>query len=108
MAAPKCPVCAQDVPTPFLLNVDGWRWLACPHCSTKLERKNPRLMVPLASFFLALIALGRLGHRAAIVAEVLMAAIVAVMLVEFARPQLQVRKAQAKPEITLKISGPTN
>ena len=106
MATLKCPVCAQDVATPFVLNMDGWRWLACPHCATKLERKNPRLVIPLMSFFLASMALGQLGHRAAIVAEALMGAIMVVLLVEFMRPQLQVRKAQAKPEITLKLSGP--
>jgi hypothetical protein len=104
----KCPVCSRDVVTPFLLNADAWRWLTCPHCAAKLERKNPRLVVPLMSFFVALIALGRLGHRAAIVAEVLMVAVFIVILVELSRPQLQVRKAPPKPEITLNIDGTLN
>jgi hypothetical protein len=101
----KCPACAGDVATPFMLNVDAWRWLGCGHCGAKLERKNPRLVAPMASFFIALIALGRLGHRAAIVAEALMGVVLVVILVEFARPQLQVRKSAPKPEITLGIGG---
>ena len=100
----KCPVCKHDVAAPFFLNVDAWRWLACPHCGARLERKNPRYVVALSSFFLALIALGRLGHRFAIIAEVLMAAIFVVILVEFMRPQLQLRKPPPKPEIKLNIA----
>jgi hypothetical protein len=108
MAKAKCPVCAQDVATPFVLNADAWRWLVCPHCAARLERKNPRYTVPLMSFFIALIAVGGRGHRYAIVAEVLMAAIVVVILVEFMRPHLQLRKPLPKPEISLNISGPSN
>ena len=100
----KCPVCEHDMAAPFFLNVDAWRWLACPHCGARLERKNPRYVVALSSFFLALIALGRLGHRFAIIAEVLMAAIFVVILVEFMRPQLQLRKPPPKPEIKLNIT----
>jgi hypothetical protein len=100
----KCPVCKHDVAAPFFLNVDAWRWLACPHCGARLERKNPRYVVALSSFFLALIALGRLGRRFAIIAEVLMAAIFVVILVEFMRPQLQLRKPPPKPEIKLNIT----
>jgi hypothetical protein len=44
----------------------------------------------------------------AIVAEVLMAAIVMVIFVEFMRPHLQLRKPLPKPEISLNISGPSN
>ena len=101
----KCPVCAHDVATPFFLNADAWRWLACPHCAARLERKNPRYAVTLMPFFIALIAVGGRGHRYAIVAEVLMVAITVVILVEFMRPQLQVRKPLPKPEITLNING---
>ncbi len=101
----KCPVCAHDVATPFFLNADAWRWLACPHCAARLERKNPRYAVTLMPFFIALIAVSGRGHRYAIVAEVLMVAITVVILVEFMRPQLQVRKPLPKPEITLNING---
>jgi hypothetical protein len=88
--------------------MDGWRWLVCPQCAARLERKNPRYVVALSSFFLVLLALGRLGHRFAVVAEVLMVAIFVVMLLEFMRPQLQLRKPPPKPEIKLNINGPSN
>jgi hypothetical protein len=101
----KCPVCAHDVATPFFLNADAWRWLACPHCAARLERKNPRYAVTLMPFFIALIAVSGRGRRYAIVAEVLMVAITVVILVEFMRPQLQVRKPLPKPETTLNING---
>jgi hypothetical protein len=104
----KCPVCEHDVATPFFLNVDRWRWLACPHCAARLERKNPRFVAALSSFFLALLALSRLGHRYAVIAEVLMVAIFVVILVEFTHPQLQLRKPPPKPEIQLNINGPSN
>jgi len=58
--------------------------------------------------FLALLALGTLGHRFALVAEVLMVAIFVAILVEFMRPQLQLRKPLPKPEIELKINDPSN
>jgi hypothetical protein len=87
----KCPACEHDVTTPFLLNVDAWRWLTCPHCAARLERKNPRSVVVLMPLWVGLIAFARLGHRFEVVAEVLMAAITAVILVEFMRPQLQLR-----------------
>ena len=102
----KCPACEHDVTTPFFLNMDGWRWLACPHCAARLERKNPRLVGALMGFWLALIALGTLGHRYRIIAEVLMVAIFVVILVDFMRPQLQLRKPLPKPETTLSLSGP--
>ncbi len=101
----KCPVCARDVATPFFLNADAWRWLVCPHCVARLERKNPRFAVTLMPFWIALIAVGGRGHRYAVVAEVLMAVIAAVIFVEFMRPELQLRKPLPKPEITLNING---
>ncbi len=104
----KCPACNHDVTTPFFLNVEGWRWLACPHCSAKLERKNPRSVVALMPLWISLIALGGRGHRFAVIAEVLMVAIFAVILVELMRPQLQLRKPAPKPEIRLNISGPSD
>jgi hypothetical protein len=105
IAMAKGPVCARDVATPFVLNADAWRWLVCPHCAARLERKNPRFAVALMPLWIALIAVGGRGHRYAIVAEVLMAAIAVVILVEFMRPQLQLRKPLPKPEITLNIDG---
>jgi hypothetical protein len=103
----KCPVCSRDVATPFFLNVDRWRWLACPHCAARLERKTPR-SVALTPLWIALIALGGRGHRFAVIAEVLMVAIFVVILVEFMHPQLQLRKPPPKPEIQLNINGPSN
>jgi hypothetical protein len=91
----KCPACEHDVAAPFFLNLDAWRWLACPHCAARLERKNPR-SVALIPLWIGLIALGRLGHRFAVIAEVLMVAMFVVVLVEFMRPQLQLRKPFAK------------
>jgi ABC-type transport system involved in cytochrome bd biosynthesis fused ATPase/permease subunit len=88
--------------------MDAWRWLACPHCAARLERKNPRYVTALASFLLATIALGTMGHRFAVIAEVVMVAIFVVILVEFMRPQLQLRKHLPKPEIKLNINGPSN
>ncbi len=104
----KCPVCEHDVVTPFFLNVDKWRWLTCPHCAARLERKNPRYVAALASFLLATIALGTMGHRFATIAEVLMVGIFVVMLAGLMRPQLQLRKPLPNPEIELKINGPSN
>jgi hypothetical protein len=90
------------------MNADAWRWLVCPHCAARLERKNPRSAVILMPFFISLIAVGGRGHLYAIVAEMLMLAIAAVILVEFMRPRLQPRKPLPKPEITLNINGPSN
>ncbi len=104
----KCPACARDVATPFFLNADTWRWLTCPHCGARLERKNPRSVVVLVPLWIGLIAFAGLGHRFAVVAQVLMAAIMVVILVEFMRPQLQLRKPLPKPEITLNLNGPSN
>ncbi len=58
--------------------------------------------------WISLIALGGRGHRFAVITEVLMVAIFAVILVEFMRPQLQLRKPAPKPEIRLNISGPSD
>jgi hypothetical protein len=99
----KCPACENDVATPFVLNENKWRWFVCPRCAARLERKKPRLLVAMSGFFLALIALGRLGHRFAIIAEVLMVVIFVVIFAELLRPQLQLRKPLPKPEIELKI-----
>lgn len=108
LSVTKCPACERKVVTPFFLNGDAWRWLVCPHCAARLERKKPRLVLPMTGFFLALLALGRLGHRSAIVAEALMIVIFVVILVELMRPELQLRKPLPKPEIELKINDPPN
>ncbi len=108
----KCPACEHEVATPFYLNVDKWRWLACPHCAARLERKSPRYLVALSSFMLALIALGGLGHRYRIISSVLMVALMVVIFVVFAvqllRPELQLRKPPPKAEVELKISDSPN
>jgi hypothetical protein len=104
----KCPVCDCDVATPFFLNVDTWRWLACPHCTARLERKNPRSVVLLMPLWVGLIALGGQGHRFRVISEVLMVAIAVVILLEFMRPKLQLRKPPPKPEIGLNINDPSN
>src|SRR5260370_9545901 len=99
----KCPACEHEVATPFYLNVVKWRWIACPDCAGRLERKKPRLVVEMTGFFVALLALGSLGDLFAIVADALMIVISVVILVEFMRPQLQLRKPPPKAEVELKI-----
>jgi DNA-directed RNA polymerase subunit RPC12/RpoP len=104
MAMAKCPVCAREVATPFVLNVDAWRWLACPHCGARVERKNPRYVTAIACLFLVIPALGRLlGHRYVFLVYALLAGAVVAMLVELLRKGLQVRKALPEPEIRLKL-----
>lgn len=107
----KCPNCARDFTTPFFINVDAWRWLACPHCTAKLKRRNPRYLVAAGPCLLVLIALGNLGHRYRVIAEMLLAVILAVVLVdtvlELMRPQLQLRKTLPKPAIKSKINDPS-
>jgi hypothetical protein len=105
----KCPVCEHVVATPFFLNVDAWRWLVCPHCATRLEKKKPCFVVAMMALWPGLIALTRFqGHRFAVFADVFMVAAVMVMLVEFMRSQLRLRKPPPKPEIRLNIGGPSN
>ena len=108
----KCPACEREVATPFFMNTDAWRWLACPHCAAKLERKNPRYLGALAPLMLALIALGGLGHRYRIIASVLLFALMVAFLVatsaQLLRPELQLRKPPPKAEVELKISDPPN
>ena len=105
MAKAKCPVCVQDVATPSFMNADAWRWLVCPHCAARLERRTPRYVLAFMPFFIVLTAIGGRGQRLALFSEVLMIAIVVVIFAEFAHPQLQVRKPLPKPEITLRIDG---
>src|SRR5713101_2918698 len=102
----KCPVCNHDVATPFFLNVDRLRWLACPHCAARLERKNPRSVVVAGPLLMVLIMLGGRSHRLAVIAEVLMGATFAVILVELMRPQLQLRQPLPKPATRLHLTAP--
>jgi len=108
MTKAKCPVCTQEFATPFILNTDAWMWLTCPHCAARLERKKPRYIVAFMPSFIVLTAMGGRGQRIAVFAEVLMVVIVVVIFVELVHPQLQVRKPLPKPEITLKINGPSS
>jgi hypothetical protein len=87
--------------------MDAWRWLACPHCAARLERKNPRFLVALSSFLMVIIVLTTQFHRFAILAYVFIVATIILMVVELMRPQLQLRKPPPKPEIRLNINGPT-
>jgi len=73
-----------------------------------LERKTPRYVVAFMPFFIVLTAMSGRGHRIAAFAEVLMVVIFVVIFVEFAHPQLQVRKPLPKPEITLNTNGPSD
>ena len=103
----KCPVCAGEVKTPFLLNVDAWRWLKCAHCRARLERKNPRYTMALGALMLVGISMGRLlGPRHIFLADALIAApVVAMLVVMLMPPQLQARKPLPEPEIKLKIDA---
>lgn len=100
----KCPNCGQDCPTPFFMNADAWRWLACPHCAAKLERKNPRYLLPLVSLLFVVLPLNTLlGPRHFLLAEALLVAVVLAILVVLLRPQLQLCKPLPEPEIRLNI-----
>jgi hypothetical protein len=102
----KCPNCAQDCPTPFFLNMQGWRELVCPHCTARLDRKNPRFVVPLLGLWPGIMALTRLyGHRFVYFADAFLLGTFLIMLAEFLRPELQLRKPPPKPEIRLKLNG---
>lgn len=92
----KCPLCDHDIPTRVLFGPQGWRF-NCPQCQARLEGKNPRLIV-LFSFFLAVIALGHLGHRFVLIADTLMITIFLLALREMMRPTLRLRKDRPKPE----------
>jgi len=104
----KCPGCGHDVSTPSVFNLQGWSQLTCPHCTAKLEMK-PRTV---SFLFLAVLFftswLGRLGHKFAVIADVLLvSATVAMVLALIVRPPVRLRrKALPKPEIRLDIDGP--
>ena len=101
----KCPGCGEEVRAPFFLNMEGWRWLSCPHCKARLEMKPPRSFA-LVTVMLAVIPLARLGHVSRFVPVAVAAAIVILIVVESMHPQLRLRKALPKPEVRLNINGP--
>ena len=106
----KCPACGHDVRTPLFFNLDGWAHLTCAQCKARLEMK-PR---PVAFWFLpimlSLSVLSRLGHIYAVISEVLLiSATITIVLLLIVRPPVRLRKrAIPKPEIRLKINGPSN
>jgi hypothetical protein len=61
-------------------------------------------LLVLGPFFLALIAMGSLGHRYRLISSVSMVVLVVIMLAEFLRPQLQLRKPLPQSDIRLNIS----
>ncbi len=101
----KCPACSHDVKTPFALTVDAWRWLACPHCGARLERKNPRYLPSAAALFLVAISAGRLlDHRYGRLAYALLAlAVAAVLLALLLPPGVQLRKSPPEPQTRLNL-----
>jgi len=101
----KCPACSHHVATPFVLNVDAWRWLACAHCGARLERKNPRYALPAIAFFLVAVSAGRLlGHRYIALTYALLALTVAAALAALLLPAgLQLRKALPAPQTRLNL-----
>jgi hypothetical protein len=103
-----CPACNHDVATPFFLNLDAWRHLVCPHCRARLEMKPPRSVV-LGPLIAPLFILARQGRVFEVIAFVYMFATVFLLLLESARPKVQLRKKPLpKPEIRLNINGPSN
>ncbi len=103
-----CPACNYDVATFFFLNLDGWRWLVCPHCKVRLEMKPPRsaALVPLVA---PLFLLARRGHVFEVIAFLFMFATIFLLLLESFRPKVQLRKKPLpKPTIRLNIDGPSN
>jgi hypothetical protein len=103
----KCPACDHDVRTPLFFNLDGWSHLACTHCKARLEMKPH----PVSFFFLPVLLslswLSRLGHKFALIAEVLLAATtITFVLLLIVRPQVRLRKMSLpEPSIRLKIDG---
>lgn len=103
-----CPACNHDVATPFFLNLDGWRWLVCPHCKARLEMKSPRSVV-LSPLMAPLFVLARQGHIFEVIAFVFTFATIFLLLLESVRPKVQLRKKPLpKPTIRLNIDGPSN
>ena len=103
-----CPACSYDVATPFFLNLDGWRWLVCPHCKARLEMKSPRSVV-LGPLMAPLFVLARRGRVFEVIAFTFTFATILLLLLESVRPKLQLRKKPLpKPTIRLNIDGPSS
>jgi hypothetical protein len=101
----KCPVCGCEVKTPSALNVDAWRWLKCPYCAARLERKYPRYLLSLYALLLVITPLSRvLGYRHSAIVYAALAFVVIALLVILLRPQLQVRKRLPEPETRLDLN----
>src|SRR5260370_7750587 len=87
----KCPACNYDVRTPFLLNLDAWTHLACPHCKAKLEIKPPRYAL-LGPLIAPLFVLARQGRVFEVIAFVFMFFTISLLLFESIRPNPRLRK----------------
>ena len=104
----RCPACNHDVATPFFLNLDGWRWLVCPHCKARLDMRLP-WSAALGPLLAPMFVLARQGHVFAIVAYIFACVIILLLLLESLRPKVQLRKKPLpKPTIRLNIHGPLN
>jgi hypothetical protein len=103
-----CPACKHDVAAPFFLNLDAWRNLVCPRCKARLEMKPPRSFV-LAPLMAPLFVLARQGRVFEVIAFAFMFATIFLVLLESARPRLQLRKKPLpEPAIRLNLDGPPN
>lgn len=102
----KCPACSHEIRTPFLMNLDAWSHLACPHCKARLEMKPPRSFL-LAPLIAPLFVLARQGRIFEILAFVFMFATFLFVLLASLHPAVRLRKKPVpKPAITLDIEGP--
>jgi hypothetical protein len=102
-----CPACNQDLATPSFFNLDAWRWLVCPHCKARLEKKPPRSFV-LGPLMAPLFVLARRGRVFEVIAFAFMFATILLLLLESVRPKVQLRKKSLpKPAIRLNIDGPS-
>jgi hypothetical protein len=101
----KCPRCEGGVCTPFFLDQQGWSALTCPHCAARLRIKGLR-SAAFAPLMVSLSVFGHQGHVFTILAEILMAIIVILFILECMHPQLGLRKGPPLPEIKLNLNGP--
>jgi hypothetical protein len=101
---PNCPQCTHNVSTPSIFNREAWSRLACGDCGARLEVKTPRSLA-FAPLVASLPVLGTQGHAFAWVAIVLMLTVNAVILLDFAHPQLRLRLRLSKPETGLVLSS---
>jgi DNA-directed RNA polymerase subunit RPC12/RpoP len=107
MVMAKCPSCDHNVRTPLAFDLQGWRQLTCHHCKARLEMKPRPVAIMFPVFIFLSLALSRLGHIFAVVAEVLaVSASVTFVLLLTVQPQVRLRKALPKPETKLGLTGP--